>query len=144
MVRVAKPGGRVVVVGGKAGCSTYAPWTRLLNGGTFPDAQPVPQPVARKFMGTSEGMVKELTEAGLEHVEVSEERCEFRITDVGATVQGSLRNPFMQAVEKKLTAERWVELQEALCESLAALQLDDGANGYYIQNLIACGRKPLE
>jgi hypothetical protein len=143
MVRVTKPGGRVVVAGPKAGCGTYAPWMKVLNSGRFPDAQPVPKPAAATFLGSSEGMVKELGEAGLYNVEVLEERVEFRLPDVAATVQGSLGNPFMQAVKEKLTPKRWVEVQEALCAALAASKLDDGSVGFYVTSLIARGEKPV-
>jgi hypothetical protein len=143
MVRVTKPGGRVLIAGPKAGCSTYAPWMQVLNSGRFPDAQPVPKAAAAAFLGSSEGMVKELGEAGLYNVEVSEERVEFRLPDVAATVQRSLSTPFMQDVKKKLTPERWVEVQEALCAALADSKVDDGSVGYYVTSLIARGEKPV-
>lgn len=144
MVRVTRPGGSVVVVGPKAGCGTYAPWMKLMCGGRFPDAEPVPKPVASKFMGTEEGICNELTAAGLENVEVSEERNEVRVSDVAALVEGSLSNPFMQDVQKKLSPERWEELQQALRDMLAESKLDDGTTGYYITSLIACGKKPSQ
>ena len=88
-------------------------------------------------------MEKELADVGLENLEISEERSEMRLPDVAAVVKGSLCNPFMQAVEQKLTPERWAEVQGALCEVLTGMTLDDGTTGYYIESIIACGRKPL-
>ena len=117
-----------------------------MNGGRFPDAQPVEKPAGAPFLGTRVGMEKELGSVGLEGVEVSEDRCEVRLPDAAAVVaqvEASLRNPFMQAVEQKLAAERWAELQEELRAALAGLTLDDGTTGYYIESLIGCGRKPL-
>lgn len=148
MVRVAKPGGRIVVVGpSEGGVSCARPWVDVVEA-QFPEGLPLPFPAGFRDSGSPSGMHAVLSSAGCVDVKASELQGSIRMGESTfmfmSWVRSFMSNPFIAHVKKRLTPERAEEMEEVfLREFQTKLVRDDGSGwGYDCTFMVGCAKKP--
>lgn len=147
MIRVTKPGGRILLVvpdSGKnddPGWSAMELWLEVITE-KFPEVGTLPIPHGVTALGRKDLIHQVLADAGLQDIEIGQVPFTFIIDDPESSAKASMNNPLLKEVQKKLTEERCEELVLAMQRALENSKLEDGMCGKKMSAVYAVAHKP--